>query len=59
MKKTIIQTINSCDDCQFYEYVRCYGYDCSHSDAPPIEKRGDEELAENSENDYPKWCPIK
>lgn len=56
MKKTV--TLESCDDCKYYKYVRCYGDDCFHPDAPNEAERGDEPLAENREGDFPLWCPL-
>ena len=55
--KKINMVIESCDDCPFYRYIRCYGNDCFHEGAP--EERGDEPLAENREGDFPKWCPLE
>lgn len=54
------QEIESCNDCSFYQYIQCYGYDCFHPDAPEedSEERGDEPLAENAEGPFPKWCPF-
>ena len=50
--------VKNCNDCGYYEYIRCYGSDCHHENAPPEEKRGDEFLAENRHGNYPKWCPM-
>ena len=51
--------ISSCDECCYYKYVHCLGYDCFHPDAPEEEDRGEEPLAENAEGDFPIWCPLK
>ena len=61
MARSIKATIelSSCDDCPYYRYIRCHGYDCHHDDAPDVEDCGDEPLAENREGDFPKWCPLK
>ena len=53
-----VMKINSCDECCYYEYERCSGYDCSHPNAPEEEDRGEEPLAENAEGDFPMWCPL-
>ena len=50
--------INDCDNCHYYEYFRCYGFDCTHKDAPSEDERFDEPLAENREGGFPKWCPM-
>ena len=50
--------IKSCNECHYYRYESCIGYDCSHPDAPEDEDRGEEELAENREGDFPMWCPL-
>ena len=50
--------IKSCNECHYYRYESCIGYDCSHPDAPEDEDRGEEPLAENREGDFPMWCPL-
>jgi hypothetical protein len=58
MKVSFTKDIYSCDDCPFYKYIRCVGYDCFHPDVPEEEERGeDEPLAENAKGSFPKWCP--
>ena len=49
--------IKDCDDCHYYEYIRYYGSDCLHEDAP-TERGDDEPLAENRHGNFPKWCPM-
>ena len=56
MKIKLEYELDSCDDCDYYEYIRCHGSDCTHGGAP-LEK-GDEPLAENRDGDFPKWCPL-
>jgi hypothetical protein len=58
MSKKINVTIEGCDDCFYYEYIRSNGYDCIHSEAPQDNKRGNEPLAENRIGTFPKWCPL-
>lgn len=58
MKIKIKMELESCDDCLYYEYVRCLGYDCFHADAPEVENREEEPLAENRKGNFPKWCPF-
>ena len=53
----VILEIKDCDECGYYRYIRCYGYDCHHPKAPDEEARGEESLAENREGNFPKWCP--
>lgn len=58
MKIKIEIGIDDCDDCDYYRYIRCLGYDCHHPEAPDEKERGeDEPLAENREGNFPVWCP--
>lgn len=56
--KTKIEIELNCENCPFYVYIKCTGYDCSNPNAPSEELRGDEPLAENKDGDMPKWCPL-
>ena len=49
--------VESCDDCPFYKYVSCLGYECFHPCAPDEKLRGEEPLPENRKDAFPKWCP--
>ena len=54
------EEIKDCDECDYYRYIRCYGYDCHHPETPNERQRGeDEPLAENRRGSLPKWCPYK
>jgi hypothetical protein len=55
-KKTLEPELD-CDDCHYYTYYRCHGYDCNHEDASEEDERGDEPLAENRKGKIPLWCP--
>ena len=57
--------INNCDECGYYRYERCVGYDCFHPEAQLLhnnrqeDDKEEEPLAENRIGDFPEWCPAQ
>jgi len=61
MKALFKQNLEDCSDCCFYFYEKYWGSDCHHPDRPDendTETLGDEPLAKNRIDDFPKWCPF-